>query len=117
MNVPCFYLHYGWIRSIEKLNGQLYRAVGSCFNNMEEFTEEYGDTYITDDFLVTSSKEHKCMTGVGVTNGSIDCELGDAKVKCQPILDAAHGKGPFAACQPLGNETIEREFNNCAYDA
>ncbi|VDK54552.1 unnamed protein product, partial [Anisakis simplex] len=81
-----------------RLDGYVYN-VTSCQTRYKKVTEIFGDSYITKDFLITSSKEQQCLTGVEVTNGSITCDLGAGKAKCQPILDAAHGKGPFAACQ------------------
>uniref|UniRef100_A0A0M3ILQ7 EGF-like domain-containing protein n=1 Tax=Ascaris lumbricoides TaxID=6252 RepID=A0A0M3ILQ7_ASCLU len=99
-----------------KKDGTTYEGITSCNNYGREFTEEYGDTYITEDFLSLTQKPQQCLTGVEVTNGSITCELAEAKAKCLPILDAAKGNGVFAACKPLGEAFIKQAYDNCAYD-
>uniref|UniRef100_A0A0M3ISZ1 EGF-like domain-containing protein n=1 Tax=Ascaris lumbricoides TaxID=6252 RepID=A0A0M3ISZ1_ASCLU len=99
-----------------KKDGTIYEGITSCNNYGREFTEEYGDTYITEDFLSLTQKPQQCLTGVEVTNGSITCELAEAKAKCLPILDAAKGNGVFAACKPLGEAFIKQAYDNCAYD-
>uniref|UniRef100_A0A915AFR0 Uncharacterized protein n=1 Tax=Parascaris univalens TaxID=6257 RepID=A0A915AFR0_PARUN len=99
-----------------KKDGSIYEGITSCYNYGREFTEEYGDTYITGDFLLLTQKPGQCLTGAEVTNGSIICELAEAKAKCLPILDAIKGNGVFAACRPLGEAIIKQAYDNCAYD-
>ncbi|VDM40137.1 unnamed protein product [Toxocara canis] len=99
-----------------KKNGFVYEGINSCDNYRKEFTEEYGDSYITEDFLPLTPHPELCMKGVEVTNGSINCEFAEAKQKCQPILEASKGQGPFAKCQSLGDAIIQDAFDNCAYD-
>ncbi|KHN83246.1 IgGFc-binding protein [Toxocara canis] len=100
----------------EYRNGFVYEGINSCDNYRKEFTEEYGDSYITEDFLPLTPHPELCMKGVEVTNGSINCEFAEAKQKCQPILEASKGQGPFAKCQSLGDAIIQDAFDNCAYD-
>lgn len=54
----------------------MYEAYG-CSNNYKQFTEIFGDTWITEDF---TDGYRACVTGEEIYNGSIPC------VSCKIIL-------------------------------
>ncbi|KHN74084.1 Zonadhesin [Toxocara canis] len=98
-----------------KRDGSVYTNVTSCSNRNKIFTEVYGDTWITKDFLPLQTNT-ACLTGQEVHNESLNCDLIAVKQQCENILNAEVGKGPFAACQGLGNQTIENAYENCVFD-
>uniref|UniRef100_A0A0M3IPX1 C8 domain-containing protein n=1 Tax=Ascaris lumbricoides TaxID=6252 RepID=A0A0M3IPX1_ASCLU len=95
--------------------GFVYTNVTRCSNRNKLFTEVFGDTWITKDFLPLQT-DTACLTGEEVFNDTLNCDLLTVKEECGHILDAALGKGPFAACKDLGNDTIENAYENCVFD-
>uniref|UniRef100_F1KUR2 Zonadhesin n=1 Tax=Ascaris suum TaxID=6253 RepID=F1KUR2_ASCSU len=95
--------------------GFVYTNVTRCSNRNKLFTEVFGDTWITKDFLPLQT-DTACLTGEEVFNDTLNCDLLTVKKECGHILDAALGKGPFAACKDLGNDTIENAYENCVFD-
>lgn len=88
----------------------------SCSNRYLDFTEKFGDSWITTDFLNLHPDAPTCLNGQEVVNESLPCDLSTAKDKCMDISRARTGQGPFAACQALGESVIDASFSNCVFD-
>uniref|UniRef100_A0A0N5AUY1 EGF-like domain-containing protein n=1 Tax=Syphacia muris TaxID=451379 RepID=A0A0N5AUY1_9BILA len=80
--------------------------VQSCSNSYKQFTEEFGDLWITTDF---ENGRDACLLGTEV-------DKLEAKKKCQVIEDALNGEGPFAPCRELISKEDEQQLSNCVYD-
>ena len=75
-------------------------------------TDQFGDSWRTSEYNTIVQPQPACIDGWTMTNRSKYCDLNSVAADCQAIYYAQFGKGPFAACAPLGNDTIQ-----AAYDA
>ncbi|EGT46828.1 hypothetical protein CAEBREN_12416 [Caenorhabditis brenneri] len=73
------------------------------------------DTWITDNFLPLRPNQENCLSG-HLLNNITHCDIQSAAQACYPIQQAENGVGPFAACQGLGNDTLENFYYDCIYD-
>lgn len=65
------FLHMVFFRA-----GFYYTPVNdSCFNRDKYFSEQFGDSYITEDFLDVSDDDadKECLKGTIVSNATVEC--------------------------------------------
>uniref|UniRef100_A0A7E4VI78 IgGFc-binding protein-like n=1 Tax=Panagrellus redivivus TaxID=6233 RepID=A0A7E4VI78_PANRE len=83
-------------------------AVDDCQQGGSQQAVTFADSWVTD-------QGNNCVLGTVDTNNT-HCVVENAQIQCSDIRLAMNATGPFAACQPLGQDLISNAFYDCVYD-